>query len=160
MTSERDGPEELQLADHRGELVGKRVAVKEQVSADSGIKAVFTKLKAVCSRCGAEGVYDASTDPRRLYGLMVGETIGQIPHEGDETCGESGKPHYWIVKGPIESPSTYQSVLLRDATVQDRPSSGATTGSLLAGHLLGKVPQNKDVVLEGTLVVNPRNSKI
>jgi DNA replicative helicase MCM subunit Mcm2 (Cdc46/Mcm family) len=154
------GPARINLSDVCGELVGHRVAVRAHISGESGVKAVFSKLKSVCSRCGAEGVYDASTDSRRLYRLMVGETIGQTLPENEGTCGESGKPHYWTVIAPVESPLTYQSVLLRDTTVQDEPSSGATAGSQVGGYLLGKVPQIKDVELEGTLVVNPRNSDI
>jgi DNA replicative helicase MCM subunit Mcm2 (Cdc46/Mcm family) len=154
------GPARISLSDLRGELVGKRVAVRAHISGESGVKAVFTKFKVVCSRCGTESAYDASTDSNRLYSLMVGENAGQTLYGTKQNCGESGLPHNWVATPSAESPLTYQGVLLRDNSTMDEPSSGPTSGSLLGGYLLGRAPQNKDVELEGTLVVNPRNSNI
>jgi DNA replicative helicase MCM subunit Mcm2 (Cdc46/Mcm family) len=151
----------LRFTDLGGELVGKRVVLRAHISGESAVKAVFVKFSAVCSRCGTERAHDASSDPRSLYGLMVGETAGEIPPgAGGERCSEGGLPHNWVVTPSAESPMTYQGVLLRDTSVLDEPSSGTTSGSLLGGYLLGRVPQNKDVELEGTLVVNPKNSNI
>jgi DNA replicative helicase MCM subunit Mcm2 (Cdc46/Mcm family) len=151
----------LRFADLGGELVGKRVALRAHIAGESGIKAVFVKFSAVCSRCGTERAHDVSSDPTRLYGLMVGKTAGEISlGTGEEKCGEGGVPHNWVATPSGDSPLTYQSVLLRDTSVLDEPSSGPTSGSVLGGYLLGRVPQNKDVELEGTLVVNPRNSNI
>ena len=147
------------FADLGGELVGKRVVLRAHVSGESGVKAVFAKFNAVCSRCGSERTRDVSSDPLSLYGLMVGESDGEIPHFAGERCGE-GMPHKWILTPSTEPPLTYQSVVLRDISVLDEPSSGTTSGSLLGGYLLGRVPQNKDVELEGTIVVNPRNRNI
>ena len=153
-------PQRLRFTDLSGELVGKRVAIMAHISGESGVKAVFAKFKAVCPRCRSERTYDASTDPGRLYGLMVGETAGEMPNDTEGACGESGLPHNWVVSPSDEPPLTYQGVLLRDTSTTDEPSSGPTSGSLMGGYLLGRVPQNKDVALEGTLVVNPRNSNI
>jgi DNA replicative helicase MCM subunit Mcm2 (Cdc46/Mcm family) len=155
-----DEPEKLRFTDLRGELVGKRVVVRAHVSGESVVKAVFAKFRAVCSRCGTERAYDASSDPRSLYVLMAGGTAGEFPSGTAETCGESGHRHNWIDTPSNDSPLTYQAVMLRDTSVQDEPSSGPTSGSFLGGYLLGRVPQNKDVELEGILVVNPRNSNI
>jgi len=154
------GPEKLRFTDLRGELVGKRVTVRAHISGESGVKAVFVKFRAVCSRCRTERGYDASSDPRRLYALMVGETAGEIPYVTEENCGENDLPHNWVLTPSAETPLTYQGVLLRDNSVLDEPSSGPASGSLLGGYLLGRAPQNKDVELEGTLVVNPKNSDI
>jgi hypothetical protein len=150
----------LSFSDLGGELVGKRVAVRAHISGESAVKAVFVKLRAVCSRCGTLRVYDASSEPNRLYGLMAGEAAQDILLRTGGKCGEGGVPHNWVVTTSADPPLTYQRVLLRDASVSDEPSSGPTSGSFLGGYLLGRVPQNKDAELEGTLVVNPRNSNI
>ena len=131
------------------------------IAGESAVKAVFVKFSAACSRCGTKRALDLSSDPMSLYGLMVGEKPGEIlPGAGGNTCTEGGIPHKWVVTPTAEPPLTYQSVVLRDTSVLDEPSSGPTSGSLLGGYLLGRVPQNKDVELEGTLVVNPKNSNI
>jgi len=155
-----DEPEKIRFTDLRGELVGKRVVVRAHVSGESGVKAVFAKFRAVCSRCGTERAYDASSDPRSLYALMAGDTAGEFSSGTAETCGESGHRHSWIVTPSDDSPLTYQAVMLRDTSFLDESSFGPTSGSFLGGYLLGRVPQNKDVELEGTLVVNPKNSNI
>ena len=152
-------PERLRFIDLRGELVGRRVTVKAHISGESGVKAVFAKLRLVCSRCGTERPYDASSDPKSLYSLMVGETP-QFPIGKEDACGESGLPHNWAPGPSTEAPNAYQGVLLRDTSAYDEATSGPTSGPLLGGFLLGRVPQNKDAELEGTLVVNPRNSDI
>lgn len=158
--SVRGGPARLRFADLRGELVGKRVAVRAHISGESGVKAVFASFRAVCTRCGKAKDCDASADPGRLYALMVGETTAQVQRGAEEPCGDSGMPHNWAVTRSTGPPLTYQGVLLRDTSALDEPSSGPTSGSLLGGYVLGRAPQNKDVELEGTLVVNPRNSNI
>jgi hypothetical protein len=153
-------PQGLRFADLRGELVGKRVAVVAHISGESEVKAVFARFKAVCSRCNVGRTFDVTSDPGRLYALMAGETPERVLNETEGTCGEGGVPHSWRLNPSGGPPLTYQGVLLRDNSVLDEPSSGGASGSLLAGYLLGKAPRNKDVELEGTLVVNPRNSNI
>ena len=150
----------LRFTDLGGELVGKRVVLRAHISGESAVKAAFVKFNIVCSRCGTRWAHDASFDPRRLYGLIVGEPFREIPPVIRKRCGEGGSPHNWVVTPVAEPPLTYQGVVLRDTSVLDEPSSGLTSGSLLRGYLLGRVPQNKEVELEGTLVVNPRNSDI
>ena len=91
-----DEPEKLHFTDRRGELVAKRVVVRAHVSGESEVKAVFAKSRAVCSRCGTERVFDASSDPRSLYVLMAGDASGEFSSETAEACGESGRRHSWI----------------------------------------------------------------
>jgi len=150
----------LRFTDLGGELVGKRVVLRAHISGESGVKAVFAKFSAICTRCGTKRALDASSDPRLLHGLIVGETPREILSGAGESCGEGGAPHNWVVTPSAESPLTYQRIVLRDTTLLDEPSSGPTSSSLLGGYLLGRVPQNKDVELEGTIVVNPRSSNI
>ncbi len=155
-----DEPEKLRFTDLRGELVGKRVVVRAHVSGESGVKAVFAKFRAVCSRCGTERTYDVSSDPRSLYVLMVGDVAGEFLSGTAETCGESGHSHNWVVTPSDDSPLTYRAVVLRDTSFMDESSFGPTSSSFLSGYLLGRVSQSKDVELEGTIVVNPKNSNI
>ena len=148
----------LRFTDLGGDLVGKRVVLRAHIAGESSVKAVFVKFRAICSRCGTERAHDASSDPGSLYGQMVGDSGVVIPAIAGETCTE-GTLHNWVVTPTTEPPLTYQSVVLRDTSASDE-ASGTTSGSLLGGYLLGRVPQDKDVELEGTIVVNPRNSNI
>ena len=150
----------LRFTELGGELVGKRVVLRAHIAGESSVKAVFVKFRAVCSRCGTERAHDISSDPRCLHGQMVGEAGVEIPHDAGETCSEGGTSHNWVVTPTTDPPLTYQKVALRDTSVLDEPSAGPTSDSILCGYLLGRVPQNKDVELEGTLVVNPKNSDI
>ena len=150
----------LRFTDLGGEYVGRRVVLRAHISGESEVKAVFTKFNAICSRCRTEEAYDASSDPRFLHRLIVGESPGKILRETGDGCGNGGAPHNWVVTESAEPPLTYQVILLRDTSVMDEPFTGPASGSLLGGYLLGRVPQNKDVELEGTVVVNPRNFNI
>ena len=149
----------IRFSDLGGDLVGKRVTISAHISGESSVKAVFAKFDAVCTRCRTKNVLDVSADPKRLYGLIVGVPPGEILPGPGESCGEEGAAHDWVMT-PAGPPLTCQGVLLRDTSALDDPSSGTASGSLLGGYLLGRVPQNKDGELEGTLVANPRTSNI
>ena len=160
--AEEQGPPAGFLAsfrDIRAELIGRRVSARAYISGESGVKAVFTGLTATCSRCGTTSEFNATEHPTILYGLMVGEAAGPPPNEAAAAC-DGGVSHSWVFSPSSNPPLTYQTILLRDPTPDDELTSGPATGSILRGYLLGRTPENKDVEIEGTLVVNPRNDDI
>lgn len=157
--------ERFRFADVRGELVGRRVALRAYVSGESRVKAIFTRFRAVCTRCKTEKVFDAADDPKELYALLIRDPAGggPVPDEADDDkngCGGEGEAHSWVATPSADCPPLiYQTVLLRDSMETEAelsPSSGSSYG----GYLLGRCPACKDVELEGTLVVNPRNDNI
>jgi len=145
------------------EHVGRKVLVKALIAGESQPKAFYPFVEARCGRCGTIAQVDllAEGASRALVAIFSRDlTAEQIIRDSLEKDGcEEGGKHKWSIE-EVGEPQDYRELFLRDIFDFEEVTEKSVTARNYRAYFLGKPPSEKKVLLDGEVVLTPKNELV